>query len=421
MAIFRTLWPLLLAAALLLSANGMQTTILSLRGIAEGFPPFVIGLMLSAYYLGFILGCRFAPGFIAGVGHIRAFTAFASIASAAALAHAIILSPFAWLALRILTGFCVAALQMIMESWLNEQATNATRGRIMSVYRITDFTMVTVAQASIALFDPAGFTVFAVLSIVLSLALVPVALTRIRVPPVPTVTRLDLVRLWKLSPISAAATFGVGLAASSFWAMGPSFVTGIGYAPATAGYFVAAIIFGGAIAQWPVGWLSDRFDRRRVLLAFCAAAAILASLLPSFAHRSELWLIIGALMFGVSALPNFGLAAAHANDRAAEGEAVSVNGGLLMIYGVAAVLGPIIAPQIIGRLGDDSLFYWVTAIYSALIIFCLYRMLQRASPETRAPSQPGMPPPVSMELDPRVPQSAAPASVKSSASGPAGN
>ncbi|WOI54700.1 MFS transporter [Parvularcula sp. LCG005] len=385
MRIVLSLWPLLIAAAMLLSANGLQSTVLALRGISEGFPDAIIGLLHSAYFIGFIAGCRFAPRFIGNVGHIRAFTAFASVASAAAIMHAMFISPIPWLVLRIVTGFCFAALQMILESWLNDKATNQTRGQILSIYRITDFTAVTIAQLSIALFNMENFIVFAVLSVGLSLALVPVALTPVEAPVAPSRPKLDLARIWRVSPVAFAGAVGVGMTASAYWAMGAVFVTSFGYQAGAVGAFIGAIILGGALAQWPIGYISDRIDRRRVLVGASIGAALSAGLMMLSAQTSQTMLIINAMAFGVFALPNFGLAVAHANDHAEPGSGVQVNGGLLMLYGLAAIVGSVIAPTIMSWLGNDMLFSWIAFVYVLLAGFCLYRMTQRAAPPVQEP------------------------------------
>lgn len=402
MRIILTIWPLLIAAALLLSTNGMQGTVLALRGISEEFSPTVIGLLVSSYSVGFIAGCRYAPGFIANVGHIRAFTAFASIASACALAHAVIVEPAFWLFLRVLSGFCFAAIQMIMESWLNETSTNETRGRTLSIYRIVDFTTVTITQASLTLFDPRQFTAFAFISIAFSLSLVPVALTRITAPAPPKTIRLDLKRLWRVSPLAAAGAVTVGLTSSSFWSMGPVFITGQGYAAGMAGIFIGSIILGGAVAQWPVGGLSDKIDRRRVIVGTAIGASLMALILPFVAGVSEVAVAIGGFAFGVFALPNFGLAVAHANDHAEPGTAVSVNGGLLLLHGCAAVIGPMGATATMTLFGSHSLFWWIAMVYAGLASFSIYRMSVRAAPTVREKYVPvPKTSPTVFQLDPR--------------------
>lgn len=376
----RPLLPLLMAAALLLSGNGLSATVITLRGIAEGFAPSIIGLLLSGYFVGFIFGCRYGPKFIAEVGHIRAFTAFASLASASALAHAMVVEPAMWLVLRVITGFSFAAIQMIVESWLNESATNKSRGRILSVYRITDFMSVTAAQAAIGLVDVTHFLPFAIISVMLSVALVPVALAPVVAPAPPATAKLNIRRLWTVSPSAAAASFCVGLAASAYWSMGPVFVTDLGYESGVVGLFIAAIIFGGAIAQWPAGALSDRIDRRQVMLICSAGAAAAALFLSAFGGASILSLLGGALLFGAFALPTFGLGVAHANDVAEPGTSVAVNGGLLMLYGVAAVGGAILAPAIMAAYGTRSLFVWVMSVHLSLAVFNAIRLFARPAP-----------------------------------------
>ncbi|MEM9234747.1 MAG: MFS transporter, partial [Pseudomonadota bacterium] len=378
-------------------------TILALRAIENGFSDFIVGILYSAYFLGFIGGCRFGPRFIANVGHVRAFTAFASIASSATLAYALFDIAGAWLALRVITGFCMASLYMVLESWLNELSTNETRGRILSLYRITDFATLTLAQASVGLFNASAFPVFIVMSIAVSIALVPVSLTRVTQPDAPSTASLNIRKLWRVSPLAAASAVGIGLSASAFWGLSPVFVTENGYDNSIVGLFLAAIILGGAVAQWPLGSLSDKFDRRRVLMAVAAGGMVTSLMLPFAAQFGAGVLIAAGACFGIFALPNFGLAVAHANDHAEPGESVSVNGSLLMIYACAATLGPFLVPFLIPSLGANIVFFWVSAVYALLLAFGLYRMTQRASPEQqeRYVAVPRTTPAV-FELDPRT-------------------
>ncbi|MCQ8185347.1 MFS transporter [Parvularcula maris] len=394
---------LLLAAALLVGSNGMHSTLLGVRGTLEGFGATEIALLLTAYYVGFVAGCRKAPAMIRDVGHIRAFTAFASIASAAAMGHALIVESWFWIPSRLVTGFCFAGIQMIIESWLNDRATNENRGKVLSIYRITDFTSATLFQAILPLFDPRSFVPFGVLTILISFALVPVALTRVSAPTVPSSAKLNLRKLWRVSPLAAAGSALVGLAASSYWAMSPLFVTGLGYRADVTGYFIGALIFGGALAQFPIGYLSDRTDRRYVLIGMSALALVIAAFLPVIAGLGVPALIASGLLFGAAAVPNFGLIVAHANDHAEPGEAVSVNGALLLLFGSAAAFGPLIAGQLIGLFGSAALFWWIGAIYLTLTVFGLVRLASRPAPQdagsyvlvTRQQ-------PTTFELDPRV-------------------
>ncbi|NNU15161.1 MFS transporter [Parvularcula sp. ZS-1/3] len=402
MKVVASLGSLLLAAALLFGSNGMHSTLLGVRGTIEGFAGAEIALLMTAYFGGFILGCRFVPRFIRQVGHIRVFTALASVASAAAISHALFVESWFWIITRIATGFCFAGLQMIIESWINDRATNENRGQVLSVYRIVDFTSATFFQALLPVFNPESFVPFGVLTILISFALVPVALTRIEAPKVPKSAKLDLKRLWTVSPLAAAGAALIGLSASSYWAMGPIFVSGLGYPAETTGLFVGALIFGGALAQWPLGWVSDKTDRRYVIIGLASLAVVLAFLVPTIAAVSQTTLILAGLMFGAVSVPSFGLTIAHANDHAEPGTSVAVNGGLLLLYGSAATIGPIVASQLMGLFGSNFLYYWIAIIHIALVVFGLLRLRQRAAPETREDyvpvlrTQPGM-----FELDPR--------------------
>ncbi|WP_156032507.1 MFS transporter [Parvularcula oceani] len=409
MRLLFSLWPLLAAAAILLGGNGLQTTLLAVRGELEGFSPTVIGLFLSGYYAGMIAGCRVVPAFVRDVGHIRAFTAFASIASAVALAHALLVLPWFWIVLRIVTGFSFAALQMILESWLNERSTNATRGQVLSVYRIVDFTAVTALQAVFGLFDPTGFLLFALISIGLSLSLVPVALSRTEAPLPPASAKLDLRRLWRVSPVAALGAGMIGLSASAYWSMSPLFVSGLGYDATAIGLFIGAIVFGGAIAQWPVGWLSDRIDRRLVLVGCTVGAAASALAMPGFGAQSAEALVGAAFVFGLFALPCYGIIVAHANDHAEPGGALAVSGGLLLLFGLVAVAGPVLAAQVMRLFGSEALFVWIGAVYAAMTVLTVIRIARRAPPEATAPFVPvPRTTPAAYALDPRTePQSPA--------------
>ncbi|GGY42372.1 MFS transporter [Parvularcula lutaonensis] len=394
---------LLFAAALLFGSNGMHSTLLGVRGTLEGFPATAIALFLTAYYVGFIAGCRRAPKIIRDVGHIRAFTAFASIASAAAVSHALLVESWFWIATRVVTGFCFAGLQMILESWLNERATNENRGQVLSVYRVTDFTSATLFQAILPVFDPKSFVPFGVLTILISVALVPVALTRIPAPPVPKSSSLQLRRLWTVSPLAAVGAALIGLSASSYWSMGPLFVSGLGYPAEATGLFIGALIFGGALAQWPLGWLSDRMDRRYVIIGMAAAAVVIALSVPLLAGLGQAMLIVSGLVFGAVAVPAFGLAIAHANDHAEPGSSVAVNAGLLLLYGASACFGPLAASQLMRLFGTNALFWWIAAIYVALAAFGIVRISLREAPKVREEYVPIMRTNTGIfELDPRA-------------------
>lgn len=404
-----TIASLLFAAAILLAGNGLQATLLSVRANIDGFSLTQIGFLLSSYYVGFIAGCHYVPKMVARVGHIRTFTALASVASAVALTHALIVDPEFWMVMRLVSGFCFAGLHMIIESWINERATNENRGRILSVYRIVDLAAVTVGQLLLITADPAYFVLFAITSILISISIVPVALTTSSAPAQVSAATLDLKKLFRVSPLASVGCICVGAANGAFWGIGPVFVQQIGYDVTAVATFMSAVIIGGAVSQWPLGLLSDKVDRRIVIIIVSILGAASGFFLASTGAASHFSLLVGAVFFGFFAMPLFGLNAAHANDHAEEGEFVAVSGGLFLLYGAGAIMGPILGPIFMGIGGPSALFQFTAGVHCLLAGFGLYRMLRRASAPTQEKSAyvpiPRTTPGV-FEFDPRSPAQA---------------
>jgi MFS family permease len=389
---FAALSALLLAAAILLAGNGLQSTLIAVRGKLEGFPAPLIGLLMSAYFAGFVVGCRVNPTFIKSVGHIRTFVALASIASAATLAHALLVDAAAWAVMRAVTGFCFAGLIMIIESWINERATNADRGRILSVYRVIDLGALTVGNALLVTADPMSFELFAVVSILVSIALVPVALTRSPAPKPIQTARLDIPRLIAVSPVAAIGAPLSAFANGAFWAVGPVYALSLGYGTAAVAAFINAAVIGAALTQWPLGWASDRIDRRMVMVGsslFCSAGAMA---LAQFGDESALHLILLGAAVGAFMIPMFGLCAAHANDHAEPDSAVATNGGLLLLHGCGSAVGAAIGGIIISVFGANALFDYIALVYIVFAGFALYRITRRA-PAPEAAKTPFVPAP----------------------------
>lgn len=368
---------LLLATAFLFAGNGLQGTLLAVRGDLEAFSTTLLGLLVSAYFAGFILGCRVVPIWIKSVGHIRVFVALASIASSSALAHALIVEPITWAVLRAITGFAFAGLAMVLESWINERASNANRGQLLSVYRVVDLAAVMIGNALLATASPSSFSLFALVSILISIALVPVALTRSVAPAPLASARLNLVKLYKVSPVGAAGAMTTGLANAAFWGLAPVFVQRIGYSPATIGAFMSVAIVGAAVFQFPLGWISDRIDRRKVILA-STSLGIVASIVLAFGGGiSVQFLFISGFFFGGLIIPTYGLSAAHANDLAQPGEAVSTSGGLLLLHGLGAVVGAVIGALVMSFGQPSALFLYIAVVYGIFFVFTLLRTFAR--------------------------------------------
>ncbi|KCZ46823.1 MFS transporter [Hyphomonas pacifica] len=374
---------LLIAAAILYAGNGLQSTLLAVRADLEGFPTAVIGGLTSAYFAGFILGCRFVPGMIKNVGHIRAFVALASIASSSALAHVLFVDLVSWAFLRFVTGFSFAGLTMVLESWINERATNANRGKILSVYRMVDLGSVTIGNLLLAVSAPSGFKLFVLVSILISIALVPVALTKTSSPAPLETAKLDIRELYRVSPVGAVGAMLTGLANAAFWGMAPVFVQKVGYGSAMVAVFMSTAIIGAGLFQFPMGTLSDRIDRRYVIIGASVAGAVAAILLASFAGISQSALLVFGFFFGGLIIPTFGICAAHANDHAAVGKAVATSGGLLLLHGLGSVFGALAGALAMSVFHPAALFWYIAAIYLLLAVFSILRVGLRPSTITK--------------------------------------
>lgn len=378
MSSLRPLIPLLIAAGILLGGNGLQGTLIALRGASEGFSPSTIGFMGTAYFAGFLLGCVFITRILKAVGHVRAFSALAAIASAGTLLLVLIIDPVMWSIIRFATGFCFAGLFTVMESWLNSGVSNHDRARVLALYRIVDIGSVTGAQFMIPVFGADGFTIFAIMSIMITLSLVPVSLGDRSNPTAPEDVKLDLARVWRISPLGCIGCVAVGMTNSSFRTLSPVYAEQIGMSVTDVVTFVSVGIIGGAIIQYPLGYLSDLWDRRMVLLITTAGALASALALVFFAGSDPLVNFVIVFIFGSFAMPLFSLSAAHANDRAGKGEFVLVNAALMLFYSFGAIGGPLSASWVMQHFGAHSLFTFSAVVYSIFILIILYRMRARS-------------------------------------------
>lgn len=382
----RTLAPvaaLLLSVAFLLMGSGLQNTLTPVRAGIESFSPLSIGGLGAGYYFGFVLGCLAGPWMVQRAGHIRTFAAMVSTASAVALAHPLLIDVAAWVALRVITGFCLACLFMIIESWLNETATNETRGMIFSVYLVVNLSVVTIGQLMLMLDDPADFALFTLASILLSLAVVPLSMTRSVQPNPPTVVRLRLMHLYRLSPVGVVGAFAVGVGNGAFWMVGPVVGATLGSGSDSAAIFMAVGAIAGAVGQWPLGLASDRMDRRRVIVFAAICGALVGFALFLFAEIPETLRLAMVFGYGLFAIPLYALAAAHMNDMIEHDGFVEAASGLLLIFSIGSVLGPMLASAAIGALGPLALFAFTATIHVLLAIFTLYRM-RRSEPAIEA-------------------------------------
>ncbi len=410
--VIRTIAPLLsllLATAILLVGNGMLGTLIPIRAGIDGFSTATIGMIGSIYFAGFLLGCLMTPYVVRRVGHIRSFAILCAIASTAPLIHGLSDHPAIWAIMRGITGICFAGLYMVIESWLNETATNETRGRIFSIYLMINMSAMMLGQVFLNLADPAAFALFALCSILTSLALVPVALTTSVQPQPLQSTRINLPRLYRLSPVGLLGSMVVGLANAPFWTLAPLFAKSKGLDVAGISLFMTMAIIGGAVAQWPIGRLSDRMDRRRIicLVSIGAGLAELGFVFAGSLGQPQLLLAI-AFGYGVFAFTLYSVVVAHMNDHAASESFVSVSGGLLIAYAAGAIVGPFLASLGADHYGLGFIFVFGAATHALFIVFVIYRMMTNPPPAADQRSNfVAVPQPsasVPSELDPRADQ-----------------
>lgn len=378
-----TLFALLFGYALMQTGNTLQGTLLSVRGGLEHFSPTQIGAVGAAFWAGIVVGSLWAGRVIQQVGHTRTFAALAAIAASVALLHLLVVQPAVWIAARAVTGFCFAGLFIVVESWLNASATPQTRGQILGVYGMTGLIAGIGGQMLLPTGDPAGFRLFCFVTILISLALVPTALSRATAPAHAIgEAKIDLKRLYALSPFGVVAAILCGITTSSFFSLGPVWAQQRGLDTTGIAILMTCGTLGGFVTTWPLGWLSDRMDRRHVIVGTSAmAAAILLALIhfvPPTVTPSLLFVYVA--IFGGSVIPTYSIVIAHVNDMVKPGEFVSAAGGLLILQGIGSTIGPVIAGFAMSEFGRAGLPYVVIIAQALMAAWGGYRSLQRASP-----------------------------------------
>jgi len=376
----RPLLPLLITAGILLAGNGLQGTLIALRGAQEGFSAGLIGFMGTAYFAGFFLGCLFITRLLRAVGHIRCFASLAALAASGTLTLVLVIDPAVWIVMRFVVGFCFAGLFTTIESWINSGVANENRARALAFYRIIDLGSVTVSQFLIPLFGPEGFLIFGVMAIMITLSLVPVSLADRSNPTPPAEMSLDLKGVWALSPLACMGCIVAGLSNSAFRLVGPVYAEGIGLSITEIAVFISLGVIGGVVLQYPLGSLSDRWDRRWVLLITSAASMVLALAIAFLAGDDRTANFVLIFLFAAFAMPIYSLAAAHANDFAGKGGYVKVAAALMFFYSIGAIVGPLVSSFLMERFGLHALFHYSAAVYALFVAGTVWRMAARAAP-----------------------------------------
>lgn len=396
-SVIRQSWALLLGILFLMVGNGIQGTLLGVRGGLEGFSTDQMALVMSAYFGGFLLGSQLVPGLIRQVGHVRVFAALGSLASACLILYPVIPSTPVWIALRLAVGFCFCGVYIVSESWLNSTTPNATRGQAMSLYVFVQMAGIVAAQGVFAAGDAAGFELFAIVSVLVSLAFAPVLLSAVPVPAFATAKPMSFRLLWATSPLGCVGLFLLGGVYACMFGMVGVWGALRGLAPSQIAGFVAATYLGAALCQMPMGWLSDRFDRRALVVVLGVLGAL--SCAAGAAAQGYAMLLAAAFGMGAAANPLYALLVAYTNDYLEADAMASASARLLFINGVGAIGGPILLGRVLAIVGPKGFWLVVGALLAGIALYAAWRMSRRAAPQNETgyvPLAPSATTPVSM-------------------------
>lgn len=369
------MWALFVGVALMMLGNGLQGTLLGVRASLEEFDTAVIGIIQAAYFAGFLAGSRFTMRALGRVGHIRVFAALASLASTAALSHAVFVNAPTWFAMRLVTGFCMAGLYVVAESWLNDQTIPEKRGQTLSIYMVVTMGGLTGGQFLLNVADPESFELFVIASVLVSMSLIPMALSDVRAPEFSVTESLPLRELLAIVPTGVVVMFFSGAAAATLFSIGPVYASVIGMSTREISLFMSVAVIGATILQMPIGYVSDRVPRRGVMIS----VAIVATLGSVFGgYTSTGWPGIAAMfVIGSTSFPLYSLAIAYTNDWIEDHQRVAASGQLVLVNGVGAVLGPLIASLLMRQFNPSAYFFTLTMAHAVIVVYLGFRIIVR--------------------------------------------
>jgi len=371
-------WALLLGIVFIMLGNGMHFTLIGLRGGIEGFSAAELAIVTSGYFVGFLSGARLTPLLIRRVGHVRVFAALGSLMSAGLISFPLLAEPWAWTVLRLLVGFCMSGIYVTAESWLNNAATNETRGKVLSAYMIAQTLGIIGAQGLLTLGDAATAALFIGASVLVSLSLTPILLSVTPVPAAEVARPMALRDLFSGSPLGTVGIFLLGNVYATQSGMGAVFGTQIGLTASQVALFVAMLFAGALVMQYPIGWLSDRLDRRKLI--FGAACLGAASCALGWITGGGLWLLmVSAFFAGGVTTPLYALFLAYTNDALSAEEMPAASGGLVFTFGLGAIAGPLVTGWTMEWLGPFAFWLVLGGTFGAIALYALYRMTQRST------------------------------------------
>ncbi len=371
-------WALLLGILLLMVGNGVQGTLLGIRGGIEGFSTFEMSVVMAGYFAGFLGGSRMTPWMIRRVGHVRVFAALGSFISAVLILYPTIAEPWAWAILRVIIGFSFSGVYVTAESWLNNAASNENRGKALSLYLIVQMLGIITAQGILVLGDPSGFVLFVIPSVLVSIAFAPILLSVNPTPAFETTKGMSLRELFHISPLGCVGVLVLGGVFSAQFGMAAVFGTQAGLSVAEISLFVAMFYIGGLVLQYPIGWISDRMDRRILIIAVSGVGGVGAAL-PLLGLGGYEMLLVAAFFLGGSTNPLYGLLIAYTNDFLEPDDMPAASAGLIFINGMGAIAGPVVTGWVMGVVGPQGFFLYIGILLIMLVAYGFWRMSRRAS------------------------------------------
>ncbi|QDC09226.1 MFS transporter [Oceanicola sp. D3] len=369
-------WALLIGVMLLMVGNGVQGTLLGIRGSLEGFSTLQMSFVMSAYFVGFLGGSRMAPEMIRRVGHVRVFAALGSFISAVLILYPTVANPWAWMVGRVIIGFCFSGVYVTAESWLNNSVTNDIRGKALSLYMIVQMVGIVAAQFLLVAGDPTGFVLFVIPSVLVSISFAPILLSVQPTPAFDTTKPLSLIELYHVSPLGMVGAFLLGGVYAAMFGMSAVFATQAGFSVVETSTFVASIYVGGLLMQYPIGWVSDRMDRR-LLIAMLGIGGALAGAFGLVFGGAFVAVLVAGFMIGGMSNPLYALLIAYTNDFLEVDDMAAASGGLIFINGVGAIAGPIVTGWFMGLIGPLGFFVYIALLMTAVAGYAFWRMTRR--------------------------------------------
>jgi MFS family permease len=371
----------------LMLGAGLQGTLLGLRATLEGFPTPVTGIIMSCYYVGYLLGTSAAPRLLRQIGHIRVFAALAAVASATILVQASFVLPVVWAVTRLLSGVCFAGIYVVAESWLNDRASHTNRGRLLALYMVVLYVGLGAAQFLLIPANPSTQTPFMLVSVLISLSVVPIAVSAQQLPQPALPKKVSYSELYRNSPLGVVAVSVSGMISAIVFSMGPVYARLRGLGNTGIATFMAVSILAAVLTQYPVGRLSDRTDRRTVIAAVCTLATIVAGSIVAFGGMPHALFLLLAALFSGSALTLYSLSVSHVNDKLEPAQMVDASSALLRLNGGAAAFGPVLAGSLMHAFGPSAYFTTLATLTGALTVYDLWRKSRNkpVPPEQKGP------------------------------------